>query len=255
MSNPSGADAGQRPWYDSAFEQDYLRVYAHRDETAAQGEADFIMANSGHAARGRILDIACGAGRHLIWLGQDAELAVGVDRSKELLGQAKRRLGDAGAGAMLVCADMRELPFEAEFSCVTLLFTSFGYFATDRENLTVIRQGSKVPKAGGVFWLDYMNEPQVRQTLEPYSQHNDGKLQIEQRRRITEEGRVEKEIRIMSESGQRCWSESVKLYRREQVEEMFGQCGLSIEGVWGDFEGREQSADSPRLIIMGRKDG
>ena len=255
MSKLSGADAGQRPWYDSAFERDYLLLYAHRDETAAQGEADFIMANSGPAARGRILDIACGAGRHLIWLSQNAELAVGLDRSEELLGQAKSRLGEAGAPAMLLCADMRELPFEAEFTCVTLLFTSFGYFATDRENLTVIRQGSKVLKAGGVFWLDYMNEPQVRRTLEPYSRQSDGKLLIEQRRRITEEGRVEKHIRIVSQSGQRCWSESVKLYRPEQVEEMFAHCGLSIEGVWGDFEGHKQDSDSPRLIIMGRKDG
>ena len=103
--------------------------------------------------------------------------------------------------------------------------------------------------------MDYINEPQVRRTLEPYSRQSDGEVVIEQRRRITEEGRVEKQIRIVSQNEERCLSESVKLYSREQVEDMFAQCGLSIEGVWGDFEGHEQDSDSPRLIIMGCKDG
>ncbi len=103
--------------------------------------------------------------------------------------------------------------------------------------------------------MDYINEPRLRRTLEPYSRVIDGRRVIEQRRRITEEGRVEKQIRIVSEDGQRCFSESVKLYSREQLEEMFGSCGLRVEGVWGDFEGHEQDSDSPRLIIMGRKDG
>ena len=249
------SEAEDRPWYDSAFKREYLRVYAHRNEAGARAEADFIMAKSGPEASGRILDIACGAGRHLVWLGGQAELAVGVDRSEELLGEAGRRLDEAGVGAKLACADMRKLPFEAEFTCVTLLFTSFGYFATDKENLSVIAQAGGVLRSGGVFWLDYMNEAHVRRTLEPFSRESNGELVIEQRRRITKEGRVEKEIRITGEGVERCMNESVRLYKREQVEEMFGQCGLSIAGVWGDFEGRQQSSDSPRLIIMGRKDG
>ncbi len=255
MNKLTGADTEQRPWYDSAFERDYLQVYAHRNEAAARGEADFIIAKSGGQASGRILDIACGAGRHLVWLGPDAELAVGVDRSGDLLSEAQRQLARAGVAAMLVCADMRELPFEAEFTCVTLLFTSFGYFATDRENLSVIAQSAAVLKSGGVFWLDYMNETHVRRTLVPFSRQSKGNLVIEQRRTITDQGRVEKEIRITGENTQRCLNESVKLYSREQVEEMFARCGLSIEGLWGDFQGHEQNSDSPRLIIMGRKDG
>ena len=249
------SEAGDRPWYDLAFKREYLRVYAHRNEAAARAEADFIMAKSGPQASGRILDIACGAGRHLLWLAGRAELAVGLDRSEELLSEAGRRLDQAQVAAELTCADMRELPFEAEFTCVTLLFTSFGYFATDQENLSVIAQAAGVLTSGGVFWLDYMNEAYVRRTLEPFSRQSDGELVIEQRRRITKEGRVEKEIRIVGENTERCLNESVRLYSREQVEEMFARSGLSIAGVWGDFQGQPQNSDSPRLIIMGRKDG
>ncbi len=205
-------------------------------------------------ARSRILDIACGAGRHLLRFSSQAELAVGVDRSEALLSETARRLTQTNSLALLVRADMRYLPFQNQFTCATLLFTSFGYFPTDQENLSVIRQASGALRGGGVFWMDYINEPQLRRTLEPYSRVTDGHWVIEQRRRITEEGRVEKQIRMVSESGQGCFSESVKLYSREQLEEMFGRCGLRVEGVWGDFEGHEQDSDSPRLIIMGCKD-
>ena len=102
--------------------------------------------------------------------------------------------------------------------------------------------------------MDYINEPQLRQTLEPYSRVTDGRRIIEQRRRISEEGRVEKQIRIIAGNEEYCLNESVKLYSRRQIEDMFARCGLSIEGVWGDFEGHKQDSDSPRLIIMGRKD-
>ncbi len=255
MSKLSGAHPSAKPWYDSAFEREYLRVYAHRNEEAARGEAEFISARSGPQVRGPILDIACGAGRHLVWLAGQAELAVGLDRSSELLWEAGSRLSGVSNEVLLVQADMRRLPFEGEFTCVTLLFTSFGYFPTDQDNLSVIAEAGRVLKSDGLFWLDYMNEPQVRRTLEPFSRQSHGDVVIEQRRRITEEGRVEKQIRIVSESGQRCFSESVKLYSRVQLEEMFGRCGLSVEGLWGDFQGHEHTSDSPRLIIMGRKDG
>ena len=240
-----------QPWYDSAFQSDYLRVYAHRDEAAARDEVDFIMSHTPPKARARILDIACGAGRHLIWLAKQAELAIGLDRSGQLLAAAAQRL----PGVSLVRADMRQLPFEGEFTCATLLFTSFGYFPTDQENFSVIAQAQRVLKSDGIFWMDYMNEPQVRRTLEPFSRKSHGQMVIEQRRRITEDGRVEKQISIQSKNEQRTVNESVKLYSRLQIEQIFARCGVSIEGLWGDFQGNPHNDDSPRLILMGRKNG
>lgn len=251
MTRPAHAHDPQ-PWYDSAFQRDYLQVYSHRNQAAARAEAQFILDSTPVASRTHILDIACGAGRHLIWLCQSARLAVGVDRSAELLAEAVRSLPK---DVMLVRADMRALPFQAQFTCVTLLFTSLGYFPTDRENLATISQAADVLRPGGVFWLDYLNEPYVRRTLQPFTRNTAGALVIKQRRRITDDDRVEKEIKIVGQEDQRCHTESVKLYSRPQVEQMFTQAGLAVTAVWGDFQGAEHSADSPRLIIMGRKNG
>jgi len=254
VSKPVGPNHSCEKWYDSAFQGDYLRLYAHRDEAAARDEASFIISQTAGKARPRIVDIACGPGRHLLPFSRQAEFVVGVDRSAEMLSEAARRLAQADCSAVLVRADMRHLPFRNQFTCATLLFTSFGYFPTDQENLSVIRQASCALRPGGVFWMDYINEPQLRQTLEPYSRVTDGRRVIEERRRITEDRRVEKQIRIIAEDDEYCLNESVKLYSRRQIEDMFAHCDLKVCGLWGSFQGNEYRSDSPRLIIMGRKD-
>ena len=249
------ASSSHRPWYETAFDRDYLRVYAHRNEAAARKEAEFILTHTPPESRRRILDIACGPVRHLVWFCSAAEFAVGVDRSADLLAEAAARLGPLSTKVKLICADMRSLPFTSEFTCVTLLFTSFGYFQTDQENLSVIQQASNALLPDGVFWLDYINEPHLRNSLQPHSRHTDGRRIIEQNRRITDDGRVEKQIRILDDTGERTIDESVKLYPREQIEQMFTQSHLSVKKVWGDFDGQPHTAHSPRLIIMGAKNG
>ncbi|NIA07583.1 MAG: methyltransferase domain-containing protein [Actinobacteria bacterium] len=243
-----------RPWYETAYDRDYLRVYAHRNEAAARKEAEFILTQTPAEFCRRILDIACGTARHLVWFCAAAEFSVGLDRSEELLAEGLSRLASLKAEAALVCADMRHLPFEAEFTCATLLFTSFGYFQTDQENLAVIQQASNALVSDGVFWLDYINEPHLRETLQPHSRHTDGHRLIEQHRRITDDGRVEKRIRIVTDAGERIIDESVKLYSREGIEQMFTQSHLTVKNVWGDFDGQPHTTRSPRLIIMGAKD-
>ena len=245
------SESSDRPWYETAFDRDYLRTYAHRNEAAACAEAEFILAHTPAPCHRRILDIACGAARHLVWFCPAAEFAVGVDLSGDLLAQAAARLESLSLQARLICADMRHLPFDSEFTCATLLFTSFGYFPTDRENLAVLQQACKALLPGGVFWLDYINEPHLRATLQPHSRHTDSSCTIEQHRRITADNRVEKDICITTDAGTRIVHESVKLYSRTRIEQMFTQSQLSIKNTWGDFDGQPHSAHSPRLIIMG----
>lgn len=255
MSKSTSPKSSDSPWYDTAFDRDYLRVYAHRNEAAAGKEAQFILTQTPAESQRRILDIACGAARHLVWFCSAAEFSVGVDRSADLLAEAATRLGSLSTKVKLVCADMRRLPFDSEFTCATLLFTSFGYFQTDQENLAVIQQASNALLPGGVFWLDYINEPHLRNSLQPHSVHTDGRRLIEQRRRITDDGRVEKQIRIVHDNDERIIDESVKLYSRGRIEQMFTQSDLIVKNAWGDFDGQPHTVYSPRLIIMGAKNG
>jgi len=140
-------------WYQEWFGEEYLELYAHRDDEEARRQVAFFREHAGHA-NGVVLDLACGTGRHLTELNAEGYEAVGCDLSFTLL-----RTGIDEYGPLQVArADMRALPFcSGAFGGLVNFFTSFGYFATEHENLQVVREMARVLRPHAVFLFDYLN--------------------------------------------------------------------------------------------------
>ena len=76
-------------WYETAFRKQYLDLYYHRNQEAAQGEAEFAARALGLPDGSRVLDVACGAGRHARVLKEIGHRVIGVDLSRDLLAEAR----------------------------------------------------------------------------------------------------------------------------------------------------------------------
>ena len=81
-------DVSSAPWYETAFGAHYLKVYAHRSREQAEREIGFIVRTLEMAGTERILDICCGAGRHVLALAARGYAVTGIDRSPDLLAAA-----------------------------------------------------------------------------------------------------------------------------------------------------------------------
>ncbi len=241
-------------WFVDAFRADYLDLYAHRDETDARRALDLFRA-AGDAAPvelNRILDCACGAGRHLNLLIDEWPLACGIDLSRDLL-----RHGAAGwtrSTAMPVaCADMRHLPFgAAAFDAVLSLFTSFGYFDDPDDDRRFLTEVARILRPGGLYFFDFLNADAVRANLNPQSERilGTGERLIEERRIDEPTQRVIKKVtRIHSNGDRREWIESVRLYDSEQMTRLMEGAGLKPERLFGDYDGSPHAPGAPRLII------
>lgn len=86
----------------------------------------------------RILDLACGQGRHAIPLAQHGYRVTGLDLSEPSLTFAREAAAEAGAKIDFVQADMREIPFADEFDAVVNIFTAFGYLESEQEDQLVL---------------------------------------------------------------------------------------------------------------------
>ncbi len=234
-------------WYREAFRRGYLDVYRHRDESAATREAEFVTRVLGLAAGDLVLDAACGAGRHARALAARGARVVGADLSADLLADAVERSRDV----RYVLADVRVLPFrDGAFAHAVSLFTSFGYFedATNARHLAEIR---RVLRQGGAFVLDFLNAPRVERALVPASERVAGDMVIHEERRIRA-GRVEKtvEIRRAGESEvQSRWTESVRLYGRDELRALVASTGFDVRAEFGDLAGGAWSEDAERLVL------
>jgi SAM-dependent methyltransferase len=172
-------------WFERWFGEEYIALYPHRNAAEAERVVSLIENTISPAKPGRVLDLACGAGRHSRALCT-RWWTTGLDLSEVLLRLAKRE----GVPAALVRGDMRVLPFrDQSFDLVVNLFTSFGYFADDESHLHVVREVSRVTVSGGSFVLDFLNTSQLKDALVPYDERRIGNQFVEQRREISEDGR------------------------------------------------------------------
>ena len=235
-------------WFEEWFGEDYVALYPHRNEAEAERAVGLIARTIGTRGVRRVLDLACGSGRHAKYLGGKWWTS-GIDLSEVLLRIARRN----DTPARLVRGDVRALPYrDSVFDLVVNLFTSFGYFETDLEHELVIRDLARVIAPSGTFVLDYLNADAVRERLVPYDERTIGGRVVQQRREITDGGRfVVKHISLKDEG--REFVERVRLFTRRELEEMLARAGFRIETAYGDYGGEALMDTSPRVILFARR--
>lgn len=235
-------------WFESWFGEEYIALYPHRDEEEARTVAELIAERVHLPKTAQVLDLACGAGRHQRELC-DHWWTVGLDLSPALLRVARSE----DRTAPLVRADMRRLPFASgAYDMVVNLFTSFGYFRDDQQHGIVLDEVARVTRAGGWFVLDFLNAPQVRETLVPFDRQRVGSRVVDQEREISADGRyVRKTITLLDED--RTFVERVRLFEPDELETLLIRAGFEVDEVLGGYDGRPLERSSQRAIFFARR--
>jgi SAM-dependent methyltransferase len=241
-------------WYKVAFGDIYPLVYPHRDDAEAERVAQSLAPLLG--GRSPVLDVACGNGRYMTAFAKAGFDMVGVDLSPYLLEDA---VASRALRGRVVLGDMRELPFrDGSMGAVVNMFTSFGYFETDLDNVRVMHEAARVIVRGGVFLMDFLNAGALERELagsRPSTRHERGAV-IEEERAIVDGGRVlVKRVRVRIEGREPVeYGERLRLYRYDDLVAMAGTAGLSPRAVFGSYElASYQPASSPRVILVCEK--
>lgn len=242
-------------WYSEWFGADYVDVYRHRDIREAE---DFIVTlkrvinpEPGSA----ILDLCCGAGRYSVLLARQGYNVTGLDLSDHLIGYALNAAAKENVSIEFIVRDMRDIRYTDNFDIVVNMFTSFGYFKEDIENLKVFRSVAKSLKQEGFFIHDFMNKEYVLSNLKARDSFEIDGMVVEQSRLYREDtGRIEKNITLLSNGDKREYKESVMLYSMKDIQSMFTETGIRPVHVFGDYHGKPFDSDSPRLITIGKKE-
>jgi SAM-dependent methyltransferase len=258
-------------WYKRSFNHDYIRIYAYKDETTTQETTailtyldlpDTVPASSGPT----ILDTACGWGRHAIELAKRGYRVTGLDLSPIMLQEAKKRAREAEVAVRWLHMDLRDMHFDNEFDVVINMFTSFGYFDDEKENVKVLQNVSRSLVSGGKFLLDLDNPEYF------IKKQGRDKLRLPTKNRLAGESILKEEFLHWKRERRVAYS---FLDRRTKEDDIVLRCylydyndikslieentDLKVEPTaWGDFSGLQHptpklSEDLPRLIIIARK--
>jgi SAM-dependent methyltransferase len=253
MDRRTEAAAGEAPWYAQWFDRsEYETVYAARDDAEAALTIGRIVETTSLPKGSDVLDVACGRGRHARAFARLGYRVTGIDLSPRAIETARRITRQEQLDVDFQEGDMRASPCAHCFDMVVNLFTSFGYFDRDEDNLKSVRAMARAIKKNGWLVQDFMNVDQVVADLVPVDERREGALRVVQRRWV-EGPRLVKEITLkQAGSPDQVFTESVRLFRLKDFEEMYRAAGLTIQQVRGDFQGAEFTPDSPRLIMYAR---
>jgi len=243
----------ENPWFKDWFNSPYYhQLYFKRDEKEAADFIDALIAHLQPSPGARMLDVACGKGRHSIQLAQLGYDVTGIDLSEDSIREALQHESER---LHFYRHDMR-LPFWMHyFDYAFNFFTSFGYFRTRREHDNAIRTIAQSLRNGGTFVMDYLNMHYEEEHLLHQSEQTIAGVHYYITKWL-DETNFYKKIEVEDEKlGEPLvFTEQVAKFSLGDFTEMFAYQGLQIKEVFGDYQfGHYDIRQSPRLIMVAGK--
>ena len=234
-------------WFDSLY---YHTLYKNRDEKEAQAFIDNLVQHLQITKGSKLIDIACGKGRHATYFNSLGLDVVGVDLSPNSIASATK---NANATLQFSVHDMREVYQENSFDVVTNLFTSFGYFEENTDEQKAINAMASNLKSEGVLIIDFMNVKKVIANLVASEQKTIDGITFDISRKI-EVGHIIKDIQITDGAIKQHFQEKVKAITLADYSEFITTAGLKIIDIFGNYKLEDFNAiTSDRLILICKK--
>ena len=244
-------------WFDddSFWIDQYAVMFSDQRFTEAADQAGKLIKLVNPQGR-EVLDLGCGPGRFAIPLAQKGFRVTGVDRTAFLLEKARMRAEAIRVEIGWVQQDMREFIRPEAFDLIVSMFTSFGYFADRRDDLTVLRNMLRNLKPGGVCIIDVNGKEGAARTLQPTTAEvrQDGAIVVKRCHVVDDWTRVRNEVIVIREGQpRRTFNFDVTLYSGQELRDRLESVGFGDVKLYGDLSGGEYGLDAERLIAVGRR--
>jgi len=244
IPNQEGDDQN---WYSSWFDTPYYHIlYKDRNYREAQVFMDNLTHYLNLPEKAKVLDLACGKGRHSIYLNQLGYDVLGADLSENSISEASKNSNET---LHFKVHDMRE-PFEEKFDAIFNLFTSFGYFESDDDNLTTLKAIKESLSEYGFAVIDFMNVANVIENLVPEEVKTVDEIDFHIKRYV-EDGHIFKEIDFEDQGRKYHFTEKVKALTLKDFQDLMDEAGIFLLDIFGDYKLKKfHKTESERLIMI-----
>lgn len=201
-------------------------------------QAEFIARTIPLTQEQEVLDLACGFGRHSIELADLGYRVTGFDQSPDFLAEARHAAAARSLNVHFEQMDMLRLNCPERFDVVLSLASSLAFY-DEQTNLDILRRVAAALRTGGVFFFDQGN---IFWLVKQTSLAFDASTCILSQQQTKE-----------TPAGPITVGWALRFYHLPELKAILGGLGLSLAGVFGDFDGSAFSADSKRLTTVWRK--
>jgi len=243
----------EKPWHEKEeFWEDnpFPEKIIERAENEVSRLIELVDANEDM----KVLDLCCGVGRHSIEFAKRGYDVTGVDKTGHYLQDARQRAKEEGADIEFVKDDMRDFKRNEKFDIVINLFTSFGYFEEEEENVKVLENVYESLKTDGKFILDVMGKEIIaRIFIEKDWNEFEGDFKLMERSIEKDWSWLNNRRIKITDEGVKEYNVSHWLYSAKELKDMLKNVGFSSVDVYGGFDGRDYDEEADRLVVVGKK--
>lgn len=229
-------------WFNTSY---YHTLYKDRNDIDAQlfirNVIDFLKI----PLTSHLLDLPCGKGRHSIYLNSLGYKVTGADLSQNSIKAAKIH---ENSTLDFKLKDMRK-PFELKYDAVFNLFTSFGYFENDEDDILVLENIKKGLNKNGLLILDFLNVVTVKNNLVKKEIKTVDNITFNIQREI-KNGFILKHISFYDKGIKHAFLERVKYIDLKKFETYFSEAGLRIHHVFGDYHLSKFNPNTSKRLIF-----
>jgi SAM-dependent methyltransferase len=220
-------------------------------------EVDFTIQALGLTGSERILDLACGFGRHSLELARRGYAVVGVDITPAYVQEAHRRASQERLAAEFVCADLREVSYHDEFDVVlNLADGAIGYLENDQENLKVFDRLAAALRPGGKHLMGMCNASHARRhfprrhwelgsrslSLADFAWDNATSRMI-----YTAHSFRLGQVLNRPKAAPPAW---IRLYTLQELREILSQRGLEVKQAFGGYDASVPASDDAFALVV-----
>ena len=237
-------------WFETWFDSKYYHIlYKNRDYLEATRFIDKILKKIKPEKKSFFLDLACGLGRHSIYLNKKGFYVDGMDISKKSLEKAKL---NENKKLKFYLKDMRELDVENKYNFVLNLFTSFGYFQNDKDNKKIFINVNRSLKKNGFFIIDFLNAEKIISKPKTYEVKKINNILFKIEKKHNNKF-VYKKISITDRKNKYTFTEKVRLINKQKFISYLNDLDIALVDTFGDYNLNNYNVESERLILLFKK--
>lgn len=231
---------GPNSWQQSMYDEFFARKTLDSDtlKKKAREEVSFLINKLGLDPHAKILDIPCGTGRHSSLLAEAGYKVLGIDISPKCIEIAQK---NSLANLSYQVGNMQDLSkHKNQFDCTLNLFSSFGYFSTDKENEQVLEEMISTLKPGGKIVLNLINRNWLLSIYRPAFWFKDGSLLTVNAGHYDPQTHYNESYMTLKDevSGETTLSyHRIRLYSPEEITNLMKKYGLKNIQVYGSYQG------------------
>ena len=249
--------AKESDWYKHSWSLD-IKHQSWVEDTGRQ--VNFIINHLKLKGNERILDLACGFGRHSLSFASKGFDVVGVDLTKEYIEDAKKTAEEKGLPVTFLLSDLRDVKFKNEFDVVlNLADGAIGYLENDTENLKIFDVISNTLKPGGKHFMDICNAEHAEHCF-PKSAWETGKTSIalstfewDSKKRIMLYGGFDIPYGEPTRKPEIIYGFPTRLYSLEEIKTILAERNMAVQDSFSDYYGRASSYKNLQLMVSSVK--